>query len=134
MSSIRMGRRSWLRKLGYTPKQIVGLSDAQVRRLAYVGLLAAVFGDPKSVLIPLNVRSQQRLHGAADDALSTLTMQEAYVLRLRFGIECGQSHTMREIATIYGVSGERIRQIECKALRKLKHPSRSHQFFPFIVR
>ncbi len=104
-----------------------------MQRLSYVGLLAAVFGH-ESVLIPLNVRSQQRLHGAADQGLSTLTPKEAYVLRLRFGIECAQIHTMREIAIAYGCSGERIRQIECKALRKLKHPSRSHLFFPFIVR
>lgn len=127
-------RRYWLRPLGYTQKQIVGLSSAQMRRLAYVGILAAVFGAPERVVIPLNVRAQKRLHGAMDQALDTLTMKEASVLRLRFGVECGQPHTMYEIATIYGVTGERIRQIECKALRKLKHPSRSHQLFPFIVR
>ncbi len=130
---IKLGRRAWLLKLGYLPQQIVGLSDTQMHSLAYVGLLAGVFGH-ESVVIPLNVDSQHRLHEAMYQVLSTLTPREADVLRMRFGIECIYSHTMREIAIKYGVSSERIRQLECKALRKLKHPSRSHHLFPFIVR
>ncbi len=133
MPRVKLGRRAWLLKLGYAPEHIVGMSITQMHRLAYVGLLAGVFGH-ESVVIPLNVDSQHRLHEAMYQVLSTLNPREADVLRMRFGIECIYSHTMREIATRYDVSSERIRQIECKALRKLKHPSRSSPLFPFIVR
>jgi len=61
------------------------------------------------------------------EALQTLTTREEKVLRLRFGIGCQQSHTLREIGNDFGISPERVRQIEAKAFRKLRHYSRAHK-------
>ena len=68
-----------------------------------------------------------------NDVLKTLTEREEKVLRLRFGIDDGQSLTLEEVGKIFGVTRERIRQIESKALRKLKHPSRSKKLKDFLI-
>ena len=60
-----------------------------------------------------------------NQALSTLTDREHQVLRMRFGLDDGRTHTLEEIGNQFGVTRERIRQIEAKALRKMRHPSRS---------
>ena len=65
--------------------------------------------------------------------LSTLTEREEKVLRLRFGLDDGQSRTLEEVGQIFGVTRERIRQIEAKALRKLRHPSRSRKLKDFLT-
>ena len=65
--------------------------------------------------------------------LLTLTDREAKVLRLRFGLDDGQSRTLEEVGQIFGVTRERIRQIEAKALRKLRHPSRSRKLKDFLT-
>ena len=66
------------------------------------------------------------------DILDSLTQREAKVLRMRFGIEMSTDHTLEEVGTQFDVTRERIRQIEAKALRKLKHPSRSDKLRSFI--
>ena len=66
------------------------------------------------------------------DVLSTLTPREAKVLRLRFGLDDGRARTLEEVGTEFGVTRERIRQIEAKALRKLRHPSRSKKLKDFL--
>jgi len=65
------------------------------------------------------------LKGIVTEILSTLTPREERVLRKRFGIGLAKDYTLKEVGTDFGVNRERIRQIEAKALRKLKHPSRS---------
>ena len=65
--------------------------------------------------------------------LSTLTEREEKVLRLRFGLDDGQCRTLEEVGQIFGVTRERIRQIEAKALRKLRHPSRSRKLKDFLI-
>ena len=65
--------------------------------------------------------------------LSTLTEREEKVLRLRFGLDDGQCRTLEEVGQIFGVTRERIRQIEAKALRKLRHPSRSRKLKDFLT-
>ncbi len=67
------------------------------------------------------------------DVLSTLTEREEKVLRLRFGLDDGQCRTLEEVGQIFGVTRERIRQIEAKALRKLRHPSRSRKLKDFLI-
>ena len=62
-----------------------------------------------------------------DDVLMTITPQESRILRLRFGLEDGRIHTLQEVSKEFGVTGERIRQIEATAVRKLHHPSRSRR-------
>lgn len=69
---------------------------------------------------------------ALEKVLSTLKEQEAEVIRLRFGFDNGRSKTLEEVGEIYGVTGERIRQIEAKALRKLRNPSRTNLLKDFI--
>ena len=66
------------------------------------------------------------------DVLSTLTPREAKVLRLRFGLEDGRQRTLEEVGKEFDVTRERIRQIEAKALRKLRHPSRSKKLKDFL--
>lgn len=66
------------------------------------------------------------------DVLGTLTPREEKVLRLRFGLEDGRPHTLEEVGKEFDVTRERIRQIEAKALRKLRHPSRSKKLKDFL--
>ena len=66
------------------------------------------------------------------EVLSTLTDREAKVLKLRFGLEDGRSRTLEEVGKEFNVTRERIRQIEAKALRKLRHPSRSKRLKDFL--
>ena len=68
---------------------------------------------------------KSRLHEQLMDVLSTLTEREQKVLRLRFGLDDGRPRTLEEVGRQFNVTRERIRQIEAKALRKLRHPSRS---------
>ena len=65
--------------------------------------------------------------------LGTLTEREEKVLRLRFGLDDGTPRTLEEVGTMFGVTRERIRQIEAKALRKLRHPSRSRRLKDFLT-
>ena len=66
------------------------------------------------------------------DVLTALTEREAKVLRMRFGIDMNTDHTLEEVGRQFSVTRERIRQIEAKALRKLRHPARSEQLRSFI--
>ena len=66
------------------------------------------------------------------EVLDTLTDREENVLRLRFGLDDGNPRTLEEVGRVFGVTRERIRQIEAKALRKLRHPSRSNQLRDFL--
>ena len=67
-----------------------------------------------------------------EDVLSTLTSREQRVLQLRFGLEDGRSRTLEEVGKVFNVTRERIRQIEAKALRKLRHPSRSRKLKDYL--
>ena len=67
-----------------------------------------------------------------NQVLSTLTDREEKVLRLRFGLEDGRSRTLEEVGQMFNVTRERIRQIEAKALRKLRHPSRCKRLRDFL--
>ena len=72
------------------------------------------------------------LHEVTKDILDGLTQREAKVLRMRFGIEMNTDHTLEEVGKQFDVTRERIRQIEAKALRKLRHPSRSEKLRSFL--
>ena len=75
---------------------------------------------------------QAGLRDVVKDILDSLPPREAKVLRMRFGIEMSTDHTLEEVGKQFDVTRERIRQIEAKALRKLKHPSRSDKLRSFI--
>ncbi len=81
---------------------------------------------------PAEAASYTMLHEQLEEVLSTLSEREQQVLRLRFGLADGRSHTLEEVGLAFDVTRERIRQIESKALRKLRHPSRSKKLRDFL--
>ncbi|MDD5126671.1 MAG: RNA polymerase sigma factor RpoD [Dehalococcoidales bacterium] len=81
---------------------------------------------------PVDVASKQLLKEQIEDVLGTLTPREQRVLQLRFGLEDGRSRTLEEVGREFAVTRERIRQIEAKALRKLRHPSRSRKLKDYL--
>jgi len=85
------------------------------------------FIEDADALEPLDAASRQMLREQVHTALAGLTERERQVLELRFGLVDGQDHTLEEVSRYFDVTRERIRQIEAKALRKLRHPTRSRQ-------
>ncbi len=90
------------------------------------------FIEDKSTLQPLEAAVQTNLRQSCTAVLSTLSPREERVLRMRFGIGMNSDHTLEEVGLQFAVTRERIRQIEAKALRKLKHPSRSRRLRSFL--
>ncbi len=90
------------------------------------------FIEDLSVLSPVEAATVEGLREATREVLATLTPREAKVLRMRFGIDMSTDHTLEEVGKQFDVTRERIRQIEAKALRKLRHPNRSEQLRSFL--
>jgi RNA polymerase primary sigma factor len=90
------------------------------------------FIEDKNAVLPVDAAIQSNLKDATTRILSTLTAREEKVLRMRFGIGLQSDHTLEEVGQQFSVTRERIRQIESKALRKLRHPSRSRRLRSFI--
>jgi RNA polymerase primary sigma factor len=90
------------------------------------------FIEDQSTVAPSDSAVFASLRGVTKDVLDTLTPREAKVLRMRFGIEMNTDHTLEEVGKQFDVTRERIRQIEAKALRKLRHPSRSERLRSFL--
>ena len=88
--------------------------------------------EDRNALPPVDVASKQLLKEQIEDVLYTLTPREKRVLQLRFGLEDGRSRTLEEVGREFNVTRERIRQIEAKALRKLRHPSRSRKLKDYL--
>jgi RNA polymerase primary sigma factor len=82
--------------------------------------------SPSEAVINLNLREQTA------EVLKTLSPREEKIIKMRFGLQDGSEHTLEEVGQYFAVTRERIRQIEAKALRKLRHPSRSHRLRPFL--
>ena len=90
------------------------------------------FIEDKNAILPLDAAIQANLRETTTRVLATLTPREERVLRMRFGIGMNTDHTLEEVGQQFSVTRERIRQIEAKALRKLKHPSRSRKLRSFL--
>src|SRR4029078_4586849 len=90
------------------------------------------FIEDMNIESPLDAATNTGLSEATQRILNTLTPREAKVLRMRFGINMNTDHTLEEVGKQFDVTRERIRQIEAKALRKLRHPSRSEQLRSFL--
>jgi len=90
------------------------------------------FIEDKNAVIPLDAAIQSNLRETTTRVLASLTAREERVLRMRFGIGMNTDHTLEEVGQQFSVTRERIRQIEAKALRKLKHPSRSRKLRSFL--
>ena len=90
------------------------------------------FIEDVNIASPINAATQESLTEATREVLNSLTAREAKVLRMRFGIDMNTDHTLEEVGKQFDVTRERIRQIEAKALRKLRHPSRSEHMRSFL--
>ncbi len=90
------------------------------------------FVEDRSAISPIDAVIAASLKNQADNVLRTLTPREAEVLRRRFGIGDGTEHTLEEVGKAFNVTRERIRQIESKALRKLRHPTRARLLKPYL--
>ena len=90
------------------------------------------FIEDTNVESPIENTTNINLSETVRDVLAGLTPREAKVLRMRFGIDMNTDHTLEEVGKQFDVTRERIRQIEAKALRKLRHPSRSEQLRSFL--
>ena len=90
------------------------------------------FIEDTNTLSPVDAAQYSSLSGVTKEILDSLTPREAKVLRMRFGIEMSTDHTLEEVGKQFDVTRERIRQIEAKALRKLRHPSRSDKLKSFL--
>lgn len=90
------------------------------------------FIEDTTIALPVDSATSESLKNATNEVLEGLTAREAKVLRMRFGIDMNTDHTLEEVGKQFDVTRERIRQIEAKALRKLRHPSRSEQLRSFL--
>ena len=99
---------------------------------AVVAYLCVNFIPDEEAPAPAEAASHILLREQLDEVLKTLTPREEKVLKLRFGLEDGRSKTLEEVGKEFNVTRERIRQIEAKALRKLRHPSRSKKLKDFL--
>jgi len=126
-------------ELGTTPKKVEKIIEIAQRPLSLempVGEekdshLGDFIEDQKSQA-PTDAASQRLLREQMEDILTSLTPREGRVLQMRFGLKDGHSHTLEEVGRQFGVTRERIRQIEAKALRKLRHPSRSRKLRDYL--
>src|SRR3546814_1691868 len=103
-------------------------SDLCLSDLSHLG----EFIEDTNVESPIDSTTNTNLMETVRDVLAGLTPREAKVLRMRFGIDINTDHTLEEVGKQFDVTRERIRQIEAKALRKLRHPSRSEQLRSFL--
>jgi len=90
------------------------------------------FIEDKNAVLPIDAAVQSSLRETTTRVLAALTPREEHVLRMRFGIAVNADHTLEEVGRKFSVTRERIRQIEAKALRKLRHPSRSRILRSFL--
>jgi len=90
------------------------------------------FIEDKNAVAPIDAAIQSNLRATTTRVLASLTAREERVLRMRFGIGVSSNHTLEEVGQQFSVTRERIRQIEAKALRKLRHPSRSRILRSFL--
>ena len=90
------------------------------------------FIEDQDAVEPIDAAARDMLRESIQDALAVLTERERQVLEMRYGLLDGRDHTLEEVGQYFNVTRERIRQIEAKALRKLRHPTRSRQLRDYL--
>lgn len=145
-------QRQLVQELGRDPTpeeiaEVIGISEEKVREIMRIAQepvsLETPIGEEEDSHLgdfiedqeapsPADAASFALLREQLEEVLETLTPREKKVLRLRFGLDDGRARTLEEVGQIFGVTRERIRQIEAKALRKLRHPSRSKKLKDFL--
>lgn len=145
--------RQMLNELGYEPTAVeiaarLSMPVEKVRKVMKIakepvslenpvgdedGSYLGDFIEDKNVVMPIDAAIQSNLREVTTRILASLTPREERVLRMRFGIGMNTDHTLEEVGQQFSVTRERIRQIEAKALRKLKHPSRSRKLRSFLA-
>ena len=122
-------------------REVLDLEDDELGELIYYTSMTrdeeedsypTVFAAESAILSTVDAASKELLKKQIDEVLSTLTPREQRVLQLRFCLEDGQSRTLEEVGKEFNVTRERIRQIEAKALRKLRYPSRSRRLKDYL--
>jgi RNA polymerase primary sigma factor len=154
ISKLNRMSRQMLQEMGRTPTpeelgERMELTEAKVRHIMKIAVQPismetpvgedgdAQLGDSikdASAVSTVELVANESLREAMRDVLADLTSREAKILRMRFGIDMNTDHTLDEVGKQFNVTRERIRQIEAKALRKLRHPSRSDQLRSFLER
>ena len=144
--------RDLLQKLGREPLpeevgEVMGLPKERVQEIMKIALEPVSLETPigeeedshlgdfiqdESIPTPVEATNQTLLHEQLDEVVSTLTEREQRVIKLRFGWDDGRPRTLEEVGKEFNVTRERIRQIEAKALRKLRHPNRSRKLKDFL--
>jgi len=126
-------------ELGTTPKKVEKIIEIAQRPLSLEMPVGEEkdshlgdFIEDEKTQAPTDAASLQLLREQMEDILTSLTPREGRVLQMRFGLKDGHSHTLEEVGRQFGVTRERIRQIEAKALRKLRHPSRSRKLRDYL--
>jgi RNA polymerase primary sigma factor len=152
INKIERYRREWQQKHGEDPAPeqlsvLVGMPEDKIRKVLKIAKepisTETPVGDDEETTLgdfivdlstssPIDAATNEGLSEAMQRVLSSLTAREAKVLRMRFGIDMNTDHTLEEVGKQFDVTRERIRQIEAKALRKLRHPSRSEELRSFI--
>lgn len=152
INKIERFRREWQQKHGEDPtpedlSKLVGMPEDKIRKVLKIAKEPistetpvgedeeTTLGDfiiDQNIMSPLDAATSDGLSEAMKKILATLTAREAKVLRMRFGIDMNTDHTLEEVGKQFDVTRERIRQIEAKALRKLRHPSRSEELRSFL--
>ena len=119
-------RVQWIMKVSWQPLSLESpVGDEEDSELGY-------FIEDEVSLTPLQSAYQSMLRDKLEEILSTLSPREARVLRLRFGLDDGTSYTLEEVGRKFGLTRERIRQIEGRALRQLRHPKRAKQLKDYL--
>ncbi|WP_423364567.1 RNA polymerase sigma factor RpoD [Mycoplasma sp. P36-A1] len=148
-------QRNLVQELGRDPRpeeiarEIPGMTEDKVREIQRISLDPVSFETPigeeddsslgdfiedSDAMSPFDFAANELLKDELNEVLLELTDREEKVLRLRFGLDDGKTRTLEEVGKEFNVTRERIRQIEAKALRKLKHPSRSKRLKDFMIR
>ena len=123
---VNVGKVQWMMRISWLPLSLESpVGDEEDSELG-------MFVEDDLTPSPMEVTYKSMLHDKIDEVLNTLSPREARILRLRFGLDNGRAYTLEEVGQKFGLTRERIRQIEGKALRQLRHPHKARQLKDYI--